>query len=133
MNTQTLFDNEYIYMCYHPDTRIIHHHYYPQLNSRFLREGLDRGVELMKEYGAIKWLSDNRETDAHSAEDTEWINTNWLPRAVKAGWKYWALVVPDTVVARMNMVEFVESFYALGVRVAVFTDVDEAMKWLLKL
>ena len=126
----TIFDNEYIAMWYHTDTKIVHHHYYPQLNSHFLRAGLDRGIELMKEHGATKWLSDNREVEPHSAEDTEWINSNWLPRVINAGWKYWALVVPSTVVAQMNMNEFVESFYDQGIRVMVFTDPDKAMHWL---
>jgi hypothetical protein len=128
----TIFDNEYILMSYNTDTKIIQHHYYPQLNGKFLRAGLDRGVELMQEYGANKWLSDNRETDAHSPEDTEWINNDWLPRAIGAGWKYWALVVPEAIVAQMNMTEFVEAFYNQGVWVMVFTNPKEAMAWLEK-
>lgn len=131
MPIMTIFDNEYIRMQYDTDTKIIQYHYYPQLNSHFLRAGLDRGVDLLREYGASKWLSDNRETNAHSPEDTEWINTDWLPRAVQAGWRYWALVVPATAVAQMNMKEFVDAFYDQGVRVAIFTDVDEAREWLL--
>lgn len=125
-----IFDNEYISMSYHTDTKIIQHHYYPKLNSAFLRAGLDRGVELMQEYGATKWLSDNRETNAHSPEDTEWINNDWLPRAIAAGWKHWALVVPEAVAAQMNMTEFVEAFYNQGVWVMVFTNPKEAMSWL---
>jgi hypothetical protein len=128
----SIFDNQYIQMSYDPESRIIRHHYYPQLNSYYLRAGLDRGVGIMNDYGATKWLSDNRETNAHSPEDTEWINNDWLPRAVKAGWKFWALVVPETVVAQMNMVEFVQAFYDQGVRVMVFTDPDEAQRWLEK-
>jgi hypothetical protein len=84
----------------------------------------------MQQYGANKWLSDNRETDAHNPADTDWINTDWLPRAIHAGWKYWALVVPETVVAQMNMKEFVDAFYEQGVWVRVFTDPHEGMHWL---
>jgi hypothetical protein len=45
---------------YNTDNKIIQHHYYPQLNSAFLRAGLDRGVELMQQSmpgGSIgRWL-----------------------------------------------------------------------------
>ena len=129
-DVEIIFDNQYIWMGYHTDTQIIHHHYFPQLNSHYLRAGLDTGVEVMIEHGATKWLSDNREADAHSPEDTEWINTDWLPRAVGAGWRYWALVVPQHTLALMNMAEFVQTFYDFGVWVSVFTDPDEAMDWL---
>lgn len=78
----------------------------------------------------MKWLSDNRDIAAHSEADTQWINTDWLPRAVAAGWKYWALVVPHDMLARMNMSEFTESFFNMGVRCQVFTDVNEAQAWL---
>jgi hypothetical protein len=91
---------------------------------------LDRGVELLKEHGATKWLSDNRAMEPHNKADGEWVNTNWLPRAIAAGWKFWALVVPDSTMARMNMSQFVEEFYNHGVRVMVFIDIDEAMHWL---
>ncbi len=130
MSTITLFDNEYLTMRFYTDTKIIHHHFYPGLNSHFLRTGLDRGVELLERYKATKWLSDNREVEPHSLEDGEWINNDWLPRAVKAGWKYWGLVVPNGIAAKMNMDEFVNAFYEQGLWVAVFTNVDEAMQWL---
>lgn len=129
-DVEIIFDNPYIWMVYHTDSMIIHHHYYPQLTSHYFRAGLDTGIEVMKEHGAVKWLSDNSELEPHSPEDAEWTNNDWLPRAVEAGWKYWALVVPHTTAAQMNMAQFVQTFFEFGVRVQVFTDVDEAMGWL---
>ena len=58
------------------------------------------------------------------------MNT-WFPQAVKAGWKYWALVVPKDMMARMNLKEFVDSYYKQGLRIAVFSEPEEAMKWLI--
>src|SRR5689334_22710931 len=98
-DTVKIFDNPFIWMVYHSDTKIIHHHYYPSLNSHYLRAGLDTGIEVMQEEGAIKWLSDNRDVEPHSPEDSEWVNNDWLPRAIAAGWKYWALVVPSSTIA----------------------------------
>ena len=53
-----------------------------------------------------------------------------VPRAVKAGWKYWALVVPEDFMAKVNMKEFVDSYLDQGLKIAVFTDPVEAQKWL---
>ncbi len=93
-------------------------------------EGLNVGTDLLIEHDATKWLSDNRAIAGHTDEESHWINTEWLPRTIAAGWRFWALVVPHDVAARMNMVQFVNEFYAHGIRVQVFTDDDHAMKWL---
>ncbi len=132
MNTKTIIDNQHVKLFYHPDTKIVHHRYEATIGGKVLQEALNTGVELLKKYGAVKWLSDNRAISAHTDEEAEWVNTVWLPNAIAAGWKFWALVVPDSVIGRMNMNEFVQTFYEMNVRIMVTTDPDEAMGWLKK-
>lgn len=130
MTAQTIIHTNKASLYYHKDKNLIHHRFYSQLDSFHLRKILNQGVDLIHKHNSSKWLSDNREIGPHSEEDTLWINTDWLPRAIKAGWKYWALVVPDNFIARVNMQEFVDTFYNMGIRVMVFTEVDEAMSWI---
>jgi hypothetical protein len=130
MTTTTLIDADYATLQFYEDTGIVHHKLFNKITSPQLKEVLDCGVDLLKQHQAIKWLSDNRDIDPHDEEVTAWINDDWLPRAVQAGWKYWALVVPHDIKARMNMTEFVNSFYHHGIRVMVFSQLDEAMEWL---
>lgn len=127
---ETIFDTKYASLYFHPATKIVHHRFHKDLDSEHLHRVLNTGVELLQKRGAVKWLSDNRAINAHSPEDTNWINSVWLPNAINAGWKYWALVVPDDFIARLNMKEFVDSFYDMGVRIMVFVDPDKAMAWL---
>lgn len=128
--TFTVIDNSHARLVYHNDTKIVHHTLYKSLDSATLKEVLNKGIDLLRQHQAVKWLSDNRAIDPHSEEDGNWINNDWLPRVIAAGWKYWALVVPDDVRARMNMGDFVNSFFERGVRIMVFSDFDEAMTWL---
>ncbi len=130
MSTITIIDDRFASLVYHEDTQIVHHCFHKALDSDHLKIILNRGVDLLKQHKAKKWLSDNREIDPHSEEDGKWVNNDWLPRAVAAGWKYWALVVPDDVKGRINMAEFVDSFYNIGIRIMVFTNPNEAMMWL---
>jgi len=130
MAPETILDNRFVTLVYHPDTQIIHHVYKRGIGDESLKEALNTGLEVLKEKGARKWLSDNRLIGGHTDEETEWINRNWLPRAIEGGWSYWALVLPDNLLARLNMTEFVNSFYDQGVTVRVFKDADEAMAWL---
>lgn len=130
MPSINIIDNEYARLSFDPDKKIVHHCFHPNLDGENLRAVLNGGIELMKTHQAYKWLSDNRELKPHSEEDGRWVNEDWLPRVIAAGWKYWALVVPDDVKGRINMVEFVESFYEKGIRIMVFTDFDAAWDWL---
>ena len=114
MQSITIIDNKYATLIYHPDSQIVHHHFTELLDSAHTRLILDSGIDLLKQHKATKWLSDNRDLKPHSEEDGKWVNEDWLPRAIAAGWKYWALVVPETTIARLNMVEFVQLFLRTG-------------------
>jgi len=132
MSRITVIDNQYVTLYYHTDLKIVHHIYHPGVGGDYLKEELNRGVELLREHGACKWLSNNSAIEGVTDEETAWINTHWLPEAIAAGWKYWALVVPESVMGRMNMVTFVDEFSNMGVKVRVFTDPEAAMDWLIK-
>ena len=131
MATQHLLSNECLEMFYYEETKIIHHIYTDKIGGECLREQLNLGVDLMQRYGAVKWLSDNSAIDGHAEADLKWTEEDWLPRAVAAGWKYWALVVPENLHARMDMWQVTRMFHDHGVHQNVFTDPDEAMAWLI--
>jgi len=126
----TVVDNEFGSLVYHPDKKIIHHTFHQPIGGDSFRSLLSSGIELLKQNNAEKWLSDDRENAALSPEDTEWGQSQWFPQAKAAGWKYWGLVVPADMMARMNMAEFVFNYSQQGVRTQVFTDLDKALRWL---
>ncbi len=132
MSDTVVINNEFATLVYDSDKRIVHHTFHKPIGGDEFRAILNGGAELLEKHGAIKWLSDDRGNSALSKEDTEWSMSNWFPRAVKAGWKYWALVVPESVMARLNLTEFVDSYSAKGVRIMVFTDPVKGKEWLVR-
>ena len=131
MSENEILANQYATLVYHPDTKVVHHTFHKAIGAEKFREVLNLGVVAMTKYGASKWLSDDRNNSVLSPEDTEWSMSNWFPRAIQAGWKYWALVVPQDILAQMNLKEFVDSYFDQGLRIMVFSNSDEAMKWLI--
>jgi len=127
---EIIFDSEYITVVYHPDTKIVHHTIHKTVPFPILTAATDAGTEALARYGASKWLSDDRKNTALSPESYEYALSDWGVRTVKAGWKYWALVVPEELSGRLDMVRMVELCYNLGVRVMVFTDLEKAELWL---
>jgi hypothetical protein len=33
----------------------------------------------------------------------EWADTVWLPRVLRAGFKFWAIVLPKAAIGKLNM------------------------------
>ena len=131
--TQEILHNDHATLYYHEDEKIVHHVFHQPIGGDDFRSVLTHGVDLMAENEATKWLSDDRKNSGVNEEDTQWVHETWFDSAKEAGWKYWALVVPEEVSGRMNMTQFVDMIYEAGIRVMVFSDPDEAMDWLKRL
>ncbi|HEX2621000.1 MAG TPA: hypothetical protein VHL11_12655 [Phototrophicaceae bacterium] len=131
MPRRTVLSNEYFDLFYHEEDKIIHHVFKEKLDSENFPKVLLAGTEVLKTNGAIKWLSDNRRhTIELTDEDNAWANNVWFPQTMRAGWKYWAIVVPDSIVNRADLVRYVNSFHGKGIKVQVFTDDQKALDWL---
>jgi len=128
-----IVDNENITVKCIPEKKLIYHIIHQPFSGQPFRDAINAGTEALKMYGATKWLSDDRKNGPLSQEDAEWGFTDWNPRAIRAGWKYWAMVVPESVVAAGSLAPTIEDLYRLGLRVMVFSDVDRAMAWLDKM
>ena len=130
MPPTTIVDNEYATLWYHPGKKIVHHKFHQFVQGERFREILNQGADIFQKYGAHKWLSDDRANSALPPEDGEWAMVDWHPRVIAAGWKYWAIVMPEKTVGKMNMRQFAKQNAEAGVTVQVFSDPDEAMAWL---
>ena len=130
MSKITIIDNEFASLWYYPETKIIHHKIKKYIYGKNFRDLLSRGTEELIKNKAQKWISDDRSNNALTAEDREWGNTVWLPNTAKEGWKYWALVQPEKVAGQMSMKKQADYISEVGVQVKIFSDPDEAMKWL---
>jgi hypothetical protein len=110
----------------------MYHTFHKPISGPILRDILNAGQAALAKNKATKWLSDDRNNAEVAPADIEFSVADWGPRAAQAGWKFWALVVPEDIAGRASMTAVVEAFYNLGVRVVVFTDLEEARGWLLK-
>jgi hypothetical protein len=94
------------------------------------RDALTKGIEAMRQHKGNKWLSDDRANGALPPADLEWADKTWFPQTVKAGWKFWALVPPVTVIGQMNIQRHIKLYKERGITVEVFKTSAEAMHWL---
>src|SRR5690348_10321375 len=89
-----LLESEYFSLRFYPETKIVHHEFRRFVYGEEFRRVLEKGLEVFERHGASKWLSDDRGNSAILPEDGEWALNAWAPRVMRAGWKYWAVVMP---------------------------------------
>jgi hypothetical protein len=131
MTKQLIETTDHFDLFYHDDHKIVHHIFKEAIDSDSFHLVLDRGTEVLAEHKATKWLADNRRQETVlSDDDNQWATTEWFPRTMEAGWKYWAIVVPDSFANRVDLMRYIEPYHATGINVKVFTDDNEALEWL---
>ncbi len=129
-NGRTILDNEYAKLVYYVAPKIVHHTLRKPVSGAPFREVLIRGVEIFERHGATKWLSDDRGNGALHPDDGKWSMEVWSPRAIAAGWKHWAIVMPNAALGKANMRRFIREYSDRGVEVRIFESPEESFEWL---
>lgn len=132
MAEQMVLDTEYGTVWVDAANKIVHHQFKQWIKGEAFRELLDTGYQQLVANGCTKWLSDDRANSVLPQEDEEWAKHDWFPRVIKAGWKHWAIVLPEKAVGQMNMERFRREYKELGINTNAFKDPEEARKWLLE-
>ncbi|NWF92441.1 MAG: hypothetical protein HXY46_05960 [Syntrophaceae bacterium] len=130
MDKEVVLENEYITVWYYPQKKIVHHEFHKFTSGKTFQDALSAGAAILEKNRAQKWLSDDRKNTVIGKDDMQWTKTVWRPRVIKAGWKYWALVLPEKVIGQMVMKRIIKEYADTGVTVEIFSDPDKAMKWL---
>lgn len=101
--------------------------------SENFRMYMDRGLELFKEksmqHSKLGWLADTSKALAFVPEDTEWLANDWNVRALDAGIRYVAFVMPKEIFAEMSVNEY-SDIAPGGMIVRHFSDLEMAKTWL---
>jgi hypothetical protein len=91
---------------------------------------LNAEVRALTEHKCSRLLADCRRQKVLNPTDQEWGDREWLPRAIEAGLKRFAIVLPTSVLATMNLQERLRKVPETVLRVGYFETVDEARAWL---
>jgi hypothetical protein len=130
MRRETVVETPFASLWYYPAERIVHHQIHKFIYGEAFRGLLMKGAEVLKAKGATKWVSDDRNNGALRSEDKAWADTSWQPLVIRAGWKTWAIVLPETVIGQMNIRRIVRENEKLSLEVQLFTSPEEALAWI---
>jgi hypothetical protein len=97
----------------------------------FLNKGLDALVEKKKTHGKILWLADTSKHVVQPDSDTKWVADDWNIRALKAGIRHVAFVLPENVFGNASVKRYAENNDKKSDRMVVqmFGDIKSAKDW----
>ena len=98
--------------------------------SKEFRAGLEAGLDLARAKRARRWLADTRRLGPATLEDQRWASDVWFPRAVAAGVRWMALVVPQSAIARMSLRGVMTKVDGKDLSQEHFDSADAARTWL---
>ncbi|HKO91258.1 MAG TPA: hypothetical protein VJU61_08910 [Polyangiaceae bacterium] len=127
---EVIHQSEWITVWYHPEVKVVHHRLHKAIRGEPFRSALLQGTAVLRQRGATKWLSDNRQVFILPQADQEWADAEWFPQALKAGWKYWAIVRPERAAADLFIRRLAATRSAAGVKTELFTTPEASMEWL---
>lgn len=127
---QLVLERENVLLWYYPELQIVHHQMVRPPPSEEFRELLLEGTKLVERHGASKWLSDDRGNVVLRDYDERWSRYEWLPRVVAAGLEYWAIVLPEAAVGKLNMRRLASNPASRGLESRVELTLEAAFRWL---
>jgi hypothetical protein len=91
---------------------------------------LDAEIRALQRFKGSRVLADCRRQKVIKPEDQALADEAWLPRALAAGLKRFAVVLPTSVLAEMNIRDAMGRIPNTTLKVDYFATVEEAKAWL---
>lgn len=130
MSDDIILDNEWMTLRYYPVDGIIHHTWKKNCSGQVFREMMLGASEYLGSHKGSKWLSDDRHFTVMTEEDSLWGRSVWFEKTIHAGWKHWAILLPERHVGQESMQMMVNEYRAVGINAKVFSTLESAMDWL---
>jgi SpoIIAA-like len=99
-------------------------------DSTEFKELLDAEIRALQQHRGSKVLADCRQQKVINPADQDRANREWLPRALAAGLKRFAVILPKSGLAEMNIRDALGKVPETALQVAYFATVEEGKAWL---
>jgi len=98
--------------------------------SQQFKEGTELMLNTLIKHQSVKVLADIKDMVLIGMEDQQWLDTQFIPRAIKFGFKAVAIVKPDNYFNRVAVETVVDKIGSDKLTIRFFDAVAEAREWL---
>jgi hypothetical protein len=128
---ETYLDKPYLSIRWRSVPQILYAEWKGYATSEEFRAALMTGVRAIREHHVVGYVSDARRAKVIAPDDTKWVMTVWLPKAVEAGLKRMAMVTASAGLGKVIIEEVVRDVDAHGLSMRKFESVATATTWAL--
>ena len=101
--------------------------------SNQFKEGTELMLNTLIQNNAVKVLADLKDMVLIGMEDQQWLDTHFLPRAIKFGFKAIAIIKPDNYFNKVAVESISYKVDKAKLAINFFDNVTEAREWLKKM
>ena len=101
--------------------------------SNQFKEGTELMLNTLIQNNSFKVLADIKDMVLIGMEDQQWLNTHFLPRAIKFGFKAIALIKPDNYFNKVAVESVSYKVDKDKLAINFFDNIMEAKEWLKKI
>lgn len=130
MEQKELYNKDFCKIYFNSDFKFINIIWKGFPRSSDFREACNKVIDFMVEHKTGKLLTDNRDAKVFSVEDQKWLNSEWLPNAIKAGYYCSATLINDDVFIKTAIKNITNKRDKNHIKAKMFTNQNEAVDWL---
>lgn len=101
-----------------------------QVDKESFYSVLEYVLQLMRQYKTGKILAKVVNWSSESSKHSNWFEHNWLPRALRVGYKAYAAVGPVHLLSELIISSAATQVQGQGVKVSFFKSLTDAQEWL---
>jgi hypothetical protein len=98
--------------------------------SQQFKEGTELMLNTLIKHQSVKVLADIKDMVLIGMEDQQWLDTQFIPRAIKFGFKAVAIIKPDNYFNRVAVETVSDKIDSNKLTIRFFDAVAEAKEWL---
>ena len=87
-------------------------------------------LDVLKQKRGRRMLFDMRHMPVMSPDDQAWVQSEWMPKSLKAGLRYSAVVMPERALSRLTLRHIARDASNVDRQRAYFDTLEEATSWL---
>ncbi|UII31704.1 hypothetical protein LVD17_25780 [Fulvivirga ulvae] len=123
------FQEDFVKISYDPTYNYILHEWLIPPTEEEFRTGCNQLVDAFKHFSANKVVVDTRQQGVIAGDLLEWMGTDWVTRAVAAGYTHGAIIVPSDIFASLSLHDLQESINNKVIN-QNFDSMSEALEWI---
>jgi hypothetical protein len=129
----SLYDDTFCAISYHPELKFVHVVWKGlYVDGEDFRKIHFAVVDALEQTKSNCIIGDAREMKMIWKEDRKWLNDEWYPMAVKAGFRHLVLLLSTDSYNELAIKEIVEKHGDAFVETSYFDSMDDAKKWIKK-